>query len=599
MSPNAILSVLSCDGSDGTSSDRAVRKFAAFLGVPTQFVPISSSLTVEPEALTSRPADHVLALSRATLRQLMPQDWFQRRLDETRAIFVYDFAPEATDLTDLAWLTAGALSNVAVLPRGKFRVTVHAEDRFANFPVAGKSYPLEAADVAVFVGPGRPAGVETHLSVNGSPLFVSITRSPTTIFLLAGTGIVDIDTTVPANASLRPHYAQLVALSLFLRATFGAACWSSPVTGATFIVDDPYLKSRYGFIHYETLMRQLEEARSAMTIAFIPYNHRRSSPRTVSLLRSNAHRFSIAVHGCDHTGGEFASADAEWLAGTAALAVERMAVHTALTAMPCDNVMIFPQGRFSRKAIPALKACGFDAAVNTTVWPVDHENAPLTIRDLLHVAVTRYDNFPIFLRRYPGELFDHAFDILFQKPLLAVEHHGYFRQGYTAFANFVRDASTLRTDLVWAPLGQTLASTCVLRQTAADHFAVRHFTPTLRLKNPAPGNVALTLEKPEDETRVASVTVGGKPTSFEARSGVLRYAANVGAGEELNVVISYKQSPRQIRRPTWKYRVDASARRLLSDARDNYLARSERILSVAEAIKQLVLRSPKPRRSSA
>lgn len=598
MSPHAILSVLSCDAPDGTSSDRAVRKFAEFLGVPTRLVPTSSSLAAAPDALAAGSAAHVLALSRATLRQLMPQEWFQRRLDETRTIFVYDFAPETTDSTDLAWLTAGALSGVAVLPRGELRVTVHAEGRFAGSPVAGKSYPLETADLAVFVGPGRPADVETHISANGNPLFVSVTRHTTTVFLLAGAGIVDIDTTAPANASLRPHYAQLVALSLFLRATFGASCWSSPRTGATFIVDDPYLKNRYGFIHYETLVRQLEEARSAMTIAFIPYNHRRSNPSTIRLLRNHAHRFSIAVHGCDHTGGEFASADAEWLAGTAACAVERMAAHTALTTMPCDNVMIFPQGRFSRKAIPALKACGFDAAVNTTVWPVDHETSPLTIRDLLQVAVTRYDNFPIFHRRYPGVLFDHAFDVLFQKPVLAVEHHGFFRQGYTAFANFVRDVSTLHPNLTWAPLGRTLASTCVLKQTAADSFRVRHFMPALRLANPTSNQISLTLEKIEGEGRVESVTVGGKPVSFALESGSLRYTATLAPGEELNATITYKPSPRPARHATWKYRFDAAARRILSDARDNYLARSERVLSAAEAIKQLVARSPRARAGS-
>ena len=69
------------------------------------------------------------------------------------------------------------------------------------------------------------------------------------------------------------------------------------------IVDDPYLKKRYGFIQYATLMRELEGMCGALTVAFIPYNRRRSDRHTVALLHAHSDRFSIAVHGCDHTGG--------------------------------------------------------------------------------------------------------------------------------------------------------------------------------------------------------------------------------------------------------------------------------------------------------
>jgi hypothetical protein len=89
----------------------------------------------------------------------------------------------------------------------------------------------------------------------------------------------------------RLGYAQLIAISIALRAAAGPQCWTSPVTAANFIVNDPYLRQRYGFVRYETLVRELGVTHSALTIAFIPYNHCRRNSRTVELLRRHADPF--------------------------------------------------------------------------------------------------------------------------------------------------------------------------------------------------------------------------------------------------------------------------------------------------------------------
>src|ERR1039458_1610506 len=99
-------------------------------------------------------------------------------------------------------------------------------------------------------------------------------------------------------------------------------------------------------------------------------------PRVVGLLRSASERFSIAVHGCDHAAAEYSSTDGAWLEGTSSCALDRMEQHKRRTGMPFDNVMVFPQGRFSIEAISALKNCGFAAAVNTTLWAVDWPKDP-------------------------------------------------------------------------------------------------------------------------------------------------------------------------------------------------------------------------------
>lgn len=580
-----LFRILSCESS--VASDQALCKLAEFLGLQTELITLRGNLADPPPALLAPAPDRpVLALGGALLQQLYQRDWFAKLLTETRFVLVYGFAPAEGESPELKWLTAGALSSVTAISADSNQFTIHSDVRFGGFPVLGKSYSAESPATGFSVAAGTD--VQSYITVNGYRHFLSIARGRSVVFLLAEPELVDIDKVLSPELSLRPWYAQLIAVTIFLRSAFGDWCWSSPVIGATLTVDDPYLRRRYGFVHYETLVEQLEKTRGALTVAFIPYNYRRSDPRTIELLRRHSDHFSICVHGCDHTGGEFASLDEAWLMGTTSCALERMESHKDRTQMPFDNVMIFPQGRFSTTAIRAAKACGIAAAVNTTPWPVDCRDNSLTIRDLLGVAVTRYESFPIFGRRYPRDLFDYAFDAMFQKPVLAVEHHGFFRHGHTALVKLVQEVSTLSPKVVWMPLGRTLTTSCVLKRTGDDHFALRHFAPVVSFRNPAPSELTLSVEKPEQHGQVEAVLVGNQKVPFEVHSGFLRYAARLAVGEELNATVLYRQTPRPRRSPSWKYRLAASTRRMLSNVRDNQLAKSERILKLAEQLKNML-----------
>lgn len=580
---------LSCDSP--TASDQAFSKLVQFLGLRSEFVTVRGNSACSPEALlTPAPDGRVLALDCTTLRQVFQRDWFASVLAEARFVLVYGFAPAEGESPELKWLTDGEISTVTAISAESKQFTIAADVKFGCFPVSGRSYSVESVPSAAFsvVVPGL--SIESYISVNGHPHFVCHTRGHSALFLLAEPELVDIDQVLSPEVSLRPWYAQLIAVTIFLRSAFGDWCWTAPVTGATLVVDDPYLKRRYGFLHYETLVQELEKARGALTIAFIPYNYRRSDLRTVELLRRYIDRFSICVHGCDHTGGEFASLDESWLVGTTSYALARMESHTSRTQMPFDNVMVFPQGRFSTKAIRALKASGLAAALNSTPWPVDYRENPLTIRDLLEVAVTRYESFPIFVRRNPREVFDYAFDALFQKPVLAVEHHGFFRDGYEGLAKLVREVSSLSSKVAWMPLGMTVTSSCVIRRMGSDLYALRHFSPVLQFRNPIQANISLLVEKPEQDGLVEAVVVGGQRVAFEVSSGFLKYSVSLRSGEELNVDILYHQIQKASRRQTWKYCCAVSVRRLLSEFRDNHLARSEGLLSFAEKIKGMLAR---------
>ena len=150
------------------------------------------------------------------------------------------------------------------------------------------------------------------------------------------------------------------------------------------------------------------------------------------------------------------------------------------------------------------------------------------------------------------------------------------RDGYEALENLVRAISTVSNKVVWMPLGCTVTSSCVLKRTGDDQFTLRHFWRYCDSKIPVEIASHVEVEKPEQEGLVEAVIVGGQQVPFEVNSGLLKYSAHLQPQAELNVNVVYRQMPRSSRNVSWKYRFDASARRVLSEVRDNHLARNQR-----------------------
>ncbi|HTS19498.1 MAG TPA: hypothetical protein VMP11_18120 [Verrucomicrobiae bacterium] len=572
------------------ASDKALAKFADFLGVSADVVPVHAEDAQPPREVQAVPAGEVcLALSRATLGSADAQPWLAKVMEHARAILVYGASVGGTECEELKRLTRGALISTMRVESKTCVYCVHANDDRDALPVDGRSYTFEpAAAPWVFAGPSTGDGIDTIISVNGKPGFVSVPYGRATLFLLSCPTLVDIDAPLTPNCVLRPWYLELLGMAIFLRLVFGRWCWTAPAQAATIVIDDPYLRGRYGFLRYEALARELEQTGCSLTVGFIPYNHWRSDRRITDLMLRQPARFSITVHGCDHTNAEFANPDEKWLGQKAQWALEWMDAHSRLTRMPYDNVMVFPQGQFTTGAIRALKECGYLAAVNTTQWPVDCGEKLLTLRDLLDVAVTRYEGFAIFGRKYPRDPFDFAFDALFQKPVLFGEHHGFFKGGFEPLRQLARELATFKNPPAWKPLREALASAVVVKSTGPGHYAARCFTTDVRLRNTEGGRCRYSLKKAEMQGLVRAVIARGVPIPFEWQSGFLTCEVWLEPGEECEIRLEYGRTENHNHpyRRSWNFRSRVFARRILSDLRDNYLARNERLLATAERVKQ-------------
>jgi hypothetical protein len=257
-----------------------------------------------------------------------------------------------------------------------------------------------------------------------------------------------------------------------------------------------------------------------------------------------------------------------------------MQTHQRLSGVPFDDIMVFPQGLFSLEAITALNAAGYLAAVNTDLCPSKLADT-LAVRDLLEVAVTRFEGFPLFGRRYPREVAEFALDLFMGKPALAVEHHGYFRDGYNALETFIARLNALEERLEWTNLATICSRACMTRTTEGGDVYVRFYTSRFLLKNDGTQTrryILLWRQAPDGPP--ASVTINGRGHDYEREDGYVKIRLSLDAGQiaEIRVLSGRLESPGFSRQQTAIHNGKVRVRRTLCEFRDNYVD-TNRVLS--------------------
>ena len=332
-------------------------------------------------------------------------------------------------------------------------------------PMAGLKLSLRLrSEDAVLAG--APSGGESMfasvISAGDAPVFVRFQHNGAPVFFCTSSQMVDIDQPVGRGFyDVKDHFCSVVPLVMFIRSMFQDVGWQPQELGACLIIDDPLLKPQYGFCNFAKLRDLMRQHGFTTNIAFIPWNWRRTSSAASDFFSNESGLFSVSIHGCDHTAGEFGATSLEVLNSTAQLAQSRMRDHEARTGIQHDSIMVFPQGVFSSECPEVLKRNGFLAAVNTEIVPVDSQNARTRIRDVWDVAIMTYGSFPIFTRRYAFHgLENFAFDLLLGKPCLIVAHHDFFKDGGAELIELIGKIGALNCSLHWRPLGEVIRRAC-------------------------------------------------------------------------------------------------------------------------------------------
>jgi hypothetical protein len=433
------------------------------------------------------------------------------------------------------------------------------------------------AKVSAFPRASLPSGTQALITCETGIALLKCDYRGVPVILSTAPDVIDLDAPLTGqNFDLRAHFLAAAPVVMFLTWACAGVCWHPAEMRACLVIDDPLLTPRYGFLHYETLIEQMQLHNFATSIAFIPWNWRRSRMRTARLFKSQSSQLSISIHGCDHTGGEFGTRHAGRLAWKTRQAAERMARHETMTGVRHDRVMVFPQGVFSEAAMKALKRGQFIGVVNTELLSNDVPQPAITVRDAWATALMRYGSFPIYTRRYPRDGVENfAFDILLGKPCIAVIHHNDCKGRYRDLLPWIDRLNALNGRLIWCNLEEIVLRGYRQKEVGADRIEVEMFGSEMRLTNPHRQRKLFVIHKQESEPAViTTITVDQKPIAWKHEAGSIGFEIELEAGATKSVVVAFSpQTESGFNGEDLTYRIKATARRVLSEIRDNYVVR--------------------------
>jgi hypothetical protein len=437
---------------------------------------------------------------------------------------------------------------------------------------------IPEAGTAVGAGPvigASERNVTAIISTDRGATFVKVEHHTVPVFLSTFGSIVDINDELNAgNFDVRNHIGSAVPVVLYVKWAFAETCWNAPEANACLVIDDPLLKPSYGFINFQELLGLMERHRFSTNIAFIPWNWRRSDREVVRLFKENPEKYSLSIHGCDHTGAEFGSHNHDRLRSRARLAAHRMSGHESKTGLRHERIMVFPQGVFSEAAIGVLKHANFTAVVNTEVVGTAPQATTVTVSDVWDIAVMGYGSFPIFTRRYPSQGVENfAFDILLGKPCIVVIHHDFCRDSYARLLEFIDKLNALQRPLSWRGLGEVVRRSCRQRELSTGAMEVEMYGTELRVKNRSDQRKRFIIRRRESDPRaIKEIRVESDRITWDFSQGCIAFEIELNPGESRTVNLRFHDLPPNGQcREKVGYRVKTLLRRYLSEARDNYV----------------------------
>jgi hypothetical protein len=480
-------------------------------------------------------------------------------------------------------------------PAGNLSLSVSSVLPDMAGPMAGLkvSLPMSSEDAVLA---GAPAGGEsrfaTIISAGDTPVFLRFQKEGAPLFFCTSSQMVDIDLPLRRGFyDVKDHFCSAVPLVMFIKSMFQDVAWRQQELGACLIIDDPLLKSHYGFCDFKKLRDQMRGHGFTTNIAFIPWNWRRTSRAAGEFFSNGSGLFSVSIHGCDHTAGEFGATSPEVLHAKAQLARSRMRNHEARTGVHHDSIMVFPQGAFSSACPEVLKRSGFLAAVNTELVPVDSQNAWTRIRDVWDVAIMAYGSFPIFTRRYAFHgLENFAFDLLLGKPCLIVAHHDFFKDGGAALIELVEKIGSLNCSLRWRPLGQVIRRACRRRTNGAGAQELEMYANELVVDNLSDQAIQVRISKRKSQEEPTSqILCDEKPVTYTIEDEHLVFGEQISChSEKCFRVVHQAQAHGGKMHRSLRFELAVAARRILSEFRDEYLSTSQFLSAPADRLRSVL-----------
>lgn len=487
-------------------------------------------------------------------------------------------------------VTDGAISGTTIVELATY-LGFPKESASLSSELSSYSYS-RAPQNALALNVSETVSVSIIMTLSGTPAFARLDVGNQDVFVWSSTEIFDVLTPIAAENEFELAADKYIPPIIFLRFAFREHCWHNPCPGAGIVIDDPLLRRCYGFIQFPRLLASARKNSYHITLAFIPWNYWRSRKKRAKPFLDYADCFSLCAHGCDHTNHEFRSRDYQDLLSRNFEARRRMTRHEERTGLFSEPLMVCPQEQYSLEAMRAFAdSRQFAGLLCTACMPRNLAEAQLCGADLLLPAQDSFYGFPVFKRHYWDGMAVFAMALFLGKPAILVEHHEFFRDGSAGAEQFSRSLAALRPEIKWTSLAETVTRTHIRRRLSKGEWEVRFFSDTFRFEHTEEKAVDYRLfRRVSDATAVERVLVNGEVVPFVKQQGFLFF--DFSASNAQTILVQVEVPPVQ---PTLayatgaKYQFFVAVRRVLSEFRDNVVARN----SLALKAGKLLMRSLK------
>ncbi len=579
-------------------ADARLILLADFLGIQTEALALSKGVREDRAFLNAsaskRPA--CIVVNPNVIQEWVPDDQHVPGLVDVLMarfayIFVHGVGPKPFHASMVSALSGGRLRSVHRIERADATYQISPDSKDVCEAFAGLHFgPVNQDNDRVFLASDGWQGVRLFISIEGDAFMAAVEHNNCNVIFIGSEEVADL-TAEPGDTPVNEYFSRLLPQAMALRHISGEECWRpKPEPHACVIVDDPLLRPTYGFLNFEHLLGLMQRHNFHTTIAFIPHNFRRSSPRIIRMFEENPNRLSLCFHGNDHTSAELAATDPVSLNTIVQIAEKRMIRHGEITGLDCDRVMVFPQGKFSVEAMSLLRFNNFDCAVNTVPHPMN-EPARLTLGELAQPAVVRYGQFPLFLRKgsVRTEKADIAFNLFFGRPILIVEHHDVF-QHPERLIEAVSRINESAPETRWANVGRAVRSSILQRHSQDGVTRIRAYTREVQISNSRDHSQRVVIEWKGfgNGTSVDQVLKNGIP----CRNVDLNSLEHVELSDELGPTTSatfgliHKNHFTARNGLGFRGTVRGFVRRRLSEARDNYFSKNPSVLALARSLQR-------------
>lgn len=579
-----------------TGQDRRIIRLAEFLGISCVPWSLERNAARQPgyfeTAFPDEPACFVV--NPQVMKAWVGGDSFPIELVSVLTsrfshLLVHGLRLDAFDSKVVAALSRGRLQSIEAITGDSLSYAVAKDSQHICGAFSGLSFgSADPTNDHVFSRSGDDSATQDMIMIGGRPFMALVKDVDNEVLFLACEDVADLDAEAD-DASLIQYFSRFVPHAMALRYIFSQESWRPCQHHATIIIDDPLLRKTYGFLNFESLHRLTIQHNFHVAIAFIPHNFRRSSPRIAQLFRENPARLSICFHGNDHVSQEFASTDKAIVNTMLHVAEERVKAHQDKMGLPCDKVMVFPQGHFSVEAMSVLKSRNFYAAVNTVPHPTQHL-LRLTIRELAQPAVMRYGDFPLFIRSSIQDTHEHdiAFRLFFGRPILICEHHDIGQQ-LESLAEFAQMVNSIAPEIQWTNLAQAVSNSILIRGAPDGGYQVRAYSGTARISNSSDSMEQFSIEwSHSGHSHAVEQVFQGEVSSnrFEADDLGVRLSVEVAPHSSQIISVVYRASHDFSDGFGFRLNARAFCRRRLSEVRDNYLSKNPYLLAMAKQLRR-------------